>query len=157
MNTKDNWKTTATIYDKRRAELWGFIFPGAVVPIVSPVTQLVHVPQIGETQVYMLDLAAISDKQREDLITMLSTIFELSREEVAGDIDRAGVPIIAEGVCWSTSDQGLFLSIIEGLDDQREEPSVKRTCANCGASDCVTAGFPVSHAYCERCGGLSNG
>ena len=35
---------------------------------------------------------------------------------------------------------------------QAVEPSVQRTCANCGASDWVTAGFPVSREYCKRCG-----
>ena len=37
---------------------------------------------------------------------------------------------------------------------QREsaQQSVQRTCANCGASDWVTAGFPVSREYCKRCG-----
>jgi hypothetical protein len=35
---------------------------------------------------------------------------------------------------------------------QAVEQSVQRTCANCGASDWVTAGFPVSREYCKKCG-----
>jgi hypothetical protein len=32
------------------------------------------------------------------------------------------------------------------------QQSVQRICANCLASDWVTAGFPVSHEYCRNCG-----
>lgn len=32
------------------------------------------------------------------------------------------------------------------------EHSVQRTCANCGADDWVSAGFPVTKCYCRNCG-----
>jgi hypothetical protein len=112
MNTRDDWTTTARIYDEPRRALWMQIFPDAVIPIRSILTQRVRVPERGEVDAYMLDLDAISDDQREGVIRLISRRFEIPIEEVRAEIDL-GVPIIAEGVSVSTRDQGILFSMEE--------------------------------------------
>lgn len=38
------------------------------------------------------------------------------------------------------------------LDRVRAQPRVQRTCANCGASEFTSAGFPVAVECCKSCG-----
>jgi len=122
MNTKDNWLTTATIHDEPRRALWSKVFPDAMVPITSMFTIKVHVPGHLNADVYMLDLDAITDLQREHLIMVISTKFDIAVDDVRKDIDK-GVPILAEGVTVATRDQGMFFSVIDfnPSDDVNDE------------------------------------
>lgn len=61
-------------------------------------------------------------------------------KEVLEDFDLYGQPI-------SLKLLGKLRRAIEAA-----QQSVQRTCANCGASNWVTAGFPVSREYCKKCG-----
>lgn len=116
MNTKDNWLTTATIHAEDRRALWESIFPGAVVPIKSILTSKVNLPGLSNVAVYMLDLEAISDEQREGLIQAIANRFGYPVEEVRAEIDL-GVPVLAEGVSVATRDQGMAFSLLDELDD----------------------------------------
>jgi hypothetical protein len=78
MNTKDDWKRTATIHDERRRALWSEVFPGGVMPIQVPVTCKVNVPGHESVDAYMLDLDAISDEQREGVITIIAKTFNMA-------------------------------------------------------------------------------
>jgi len=115
MNTKDNWLTTATIHDESRRALWSEVFPGGVVPIKSILTLKVNVPGHLNVDAYMLDLDAITDEQREGLISVISRRFNISYADVKKDIDR-GVPILAEGVIVRTRDPGTFFALVDGDD-----------------------------------------
>jgi hypothetical protein len=97
MNTRDNWRTTATIHDPHRAAVWGSIFPGARVPILSTIPIQADLPGHYGAAVYMLDLKAITDQQLQQLIAMLAELFHETEEEVRADLPR-GVPILAEDV-----------------------------------------------------------
>lgn len=97
MNTKDEWLITATIHDEERQALWGEIFPGAVLPILSPVTCKVNVPGHDGVEAYMLDLAALSDDQLDGVARGISRKFGYPFAEVRREILQ-GVPILAEGV-----------------------------------------------------------
>jgi len=126
MNTKNDWKTTAKILDKHRRAIWISIFPDAIVPIKSMLTQRVNVPGFPRANAYMLDLDAISDEQREGVIKMLARHFDVSIEMVRSELDQ-GVPILADGVVVSSSDQGIMFSMIDDnlpfeRDDSDEEP-----------------------------------
>jgi len=116
MNTKDNWLTTATVHAEDRRALWGSIFPGAVVPIKSILTSKANLPGLPNVEVYMLDLEAISDEQREGLIEAISNRFGYPVEEVRTEIEQ-GVPVLADGVSVATRDQGLAFSLLGDLDD----------------------------------------
>jgi hypothetical protein len=111
MNTKDNWQTTATIHDEHRVAVWGSIFPGAVVPIKSILPSRADLPGHPDALVYFLDLNAITDEQRQKLIEALAALFGLTEDEVRNDLPR-GVPILADDVIVSSTDQGLLLSMM---------------------------------------------
>ena len=115
MNTKDDWKRTATIHDEVRLALWSEVFPGGVVPIQVPVTVKVNVPDHENVDAYMLDLDAISDEQREGVITVIAKTFNIPAEEVRNEIDQ-GVPILAEGVSVLVKDMDYFST--RDLDDE---------------------------------------
>jgi len=118
MNTKNKWTTTATIRDPERGKFWLDVMGGDTVPIVSMMTQRVKVPGRGEVDAYMLDLKAISDEQRERLIQAIAIEFRIPLVEVRAEIDDS-VPVLAENVYVSSSDPGLFFSML-GDDDERD-------------------------------------
>lgn len=97
MNTKDKWDITVTICDPERRELWSEVFPGAVVPIKSPITCKVNVPGHQCVDAYMLDLDALNDRQREGVIAVIAKKFGLPIYEVRSELYQ-GVPILAAGV-----------------------------------------------------------
>ena len=107
MNTKDDWKRTATIHDEVWLALWSEVFPGGVVPIQVPVTVKVNVPGHDDVDAYMLDLDALSDEQREGVITIIAKTFNIPAEEVRSEIDQ-GVPILADGVSVLVKDMDYF-------------------------------------------------
>lgn len=115
MNTKAKWTTTATIRDPERGEFWLDVMGGDTVPIVSVMTQKVTVSDRGAVDAYMLDLNAISDEQRERLIQAIALKFRIPLVEVRVDIDD-GVPVLAENVIVSSSDQGMIFSMLD--DDE---------------------------------------
>ncbi len=112
MNTKDKWETTATLHDEHRRAIWGSIFPDARVPIKSIIPFKADLPGHLRADVYMLDLDAISDEQREKLIDAIVQLFGLSAEDVRSDLVR-GVPILADNVIVSSTDQGLVMSLMD--------------------------------------------
>jgi hypothetical protein len=124
MNTKDKWLTTAAIHDPERRAVWSEIFPDARVPIKSILPAVANLPGKPDAQIYILDLAAIDDIQRAQVIDMLARKFKLPAEEVSRDLDSMGVPILADGVSVVSSDPGLFFSMIdddEALDRRLSE------------------------------------
>ena len=64
----------------------------------------------------MLDLHAITAEQRERLIKAIAERFSIPVEEVEREIEK-GVPILAEDVSVSSSDQGTFFSLADFQDD----------------------------------------
>lgn len=121
MNTRDNWLTTATIHDEHRAAVWGSIFPGAVLPILSILPSKADLPGHPGASVYLLDLDAISDEQREKLIEYLATLFSMSEDEVQSDLAR-GVPILADDVSVQSADQGMMMSLLDDVGLLAEHP-----------------------------------
>ena len=83
MNTRDNWLTTATIHDEHRRAVWSKIFPGAVPPIKSTLPSRASLPGHPGALVYFLDLAAISDEQRDQLLDQKQKVIDaLTRPEL---------------------------------------------------------------------------
>jgi len=112
MNTKDEWTTTATIHDEQRRALWIEVFENATMPIKSILPAKANVPEHENAEVYMLDLAAITDEQREKLVVSIARRFDIHPAEVAWELDK-GVPILAEGVSVSSTDQGMLFSLTD--------------------------------------------
>jgi len=126
MNTKDDWKTTAAIHDELRRELWSVVFPGARIPIKSILPVKANVSGHEGVGCYMLDLAALTEDEVWSVAHILSSQFNIPVDEVRAEL-HLGVPILAEGVSVSSSDQGLMLSMMaddsENYNlDRDEEP-----------------------------------
>ena len=101
------------VHNPERLAFWKGIFGGDRVPIVSFVPQMATLPGFDEPQrVYMLDLKAITDEQRERLIGALADRFDLPPELVASELDGHSVPILADDVSVSSSDRGLVMGAI---------------------------------------------
>ena len=113
MNTITEWKTIAKIHDPKRLATWSKIFNGDTIPIKSIFPQIVNLPGHPNALIYFLDLEAITDEQRKQLTLSISDKFNLPVPIIEDDIDEAGVPILAEDVTVSTTDQGLFLSMLD--------------------------------------------
>lgn len=111
MNTQDNWQTTVTIEDEIRASVWGAIFPGARVPVMSILPVRADLPGMPGVRVYFLDLAAISEAQLEELIRQMADLFTLDPESVRQDIHAQGVPILADSTSLQVTDEKLIRSM----------------------------------------------
>ena len=119
--------TTATISEKSpRAERWQRVFQRLTdIPLLSPLSIRVSVPEKGTTDAYLLDLDMLKPDERERLIQDIASRFDIPLEEVRRDIVR-GVPILAEDLIVSIP-QGLALSMmaddeeIHGRDFRDEE------------------------------------
>ena len=112
MNTPNHWTTTAKILDGKRRELYAEIFSDAIVPIKCMFTIRCDLPGHPDAEAYMLDLDAISLDQRAKLIDVLATRFNITREEIAAELDR-GVPILAENVSVMSTDLGMMMSMVD--------------------------------------------
>lgn len=91
-----------------RYQEWMKVFGTDQVPIVNILAPRVA-NVLGEArQVYMLDLAKLSEDQLIRLKDHLSRKFSIPMEEVERDLPEIGVPILAEDVSIST-DELFFL------------------------------------------------
>lgn len=114
MNTVNEWLTTARALDPERAAKWKQIFGTDEVPITCPFPLSIgDFPGVGRKPYYLMDLKAITPEQKEHLVASIAQGFGLSLEEVRRDIDRIGVPILADNIVTSCRDQGLFMSLID--------------------------------------------
>src|SRR5687768_1284064 len=96
MNTNDNWQTTVTIHDEHRAAVWGKIFEGARMPILSIVPVRADLPGHPGASVYFLDLNVITDQQRDQLVASMAELFSMDPDQLRQDVAELGVPILAE-------------------------------------------------------------
>lgn len=120
MNTKEEWQTTATIHDPVRAGIWSKFFPGARMPVLSIVPVIADLPGMPGSHVYMLDLGAITDEQRDQLVAAVADLFDMTPEEVRKDITERGVPILADSCSIESTDERQILNLIDsgpGLEE----------------------------------------
>lgn len=88
----------ARVVRSERFEAWQSVFGRYELPIVSPIPEIVCVPDYGFTRAYALDLDEVTAEDRERLIEHIAKRFELSVDYVAERIEQLGVPILADGV-----------------------------------------------------------
>jgi hypothetical protein len=130
MNTQTDWKTVAVIHNPERLKFWQAVLGGDRAPIKSILTISVHVPDDNggtrQADAYFLDLNAITTEQREKLIRSIAKRFVIPVDEVERAIDDQGVPILAEDVSVTSSDQGLLFSVIDiddfASEEEQDEP-----------------------------------
>jgi hypothetical protein len=122
MNTPNDWKTTARAHDPERAALWQETFGRDRVPIKTMVPQWVSVPGHPLVLAYMMDLAALTAEQRARLVRAIAEKFGYPPTEVEAEMDRVGVPVLAENVTVSSTDSGLIVGMfMDDLIDDDDE------------------------------------
>lgn len=150
MNTKDDWQTTVTIHDEHRAAVWGKIFPGARMPILSIVPSQADLPGQPGARVYMLDLNAITDEQRDQLVHGLAEHFGIDPEEVRQELGM-GVPILTDDTSVESTDQGLMMSLIDD-DDDDDPDNTDSHGLTCTCETCIQD-YPERMIYIDDDGG----
>lgn len=113
-NTVEEWQTVAYVTNPERQATWTEIFGEPKAPILSILPHLAMLPGFNEPQeVYELDLKAITPQQRERLVRVTAGKFGLAISEVEAALDDHGMPVLADDVAVSSSDQGLMLSMVD--------------------------------------------
>ena len=84
--------------DPERAAEWTRIFGENCAPITTPpAMQNVILPYLGETNVYFLDLNALTPAQFERVVEHTVTRSHQDRDYVRQALRRDGMPIVARG------------------------------------------------------------
>lgn len=91
---KDFW---IIIDDPERAQEFLKVFGRVRLNIKSPIPRHVNLPGKGTRKIYELDLSLISDEERERLAAHLSERFNMPVKTILADLDRIGMPILADG------------------------------------------------------------
>ena len=84
--------------DSPRYADWIKVFGVNRVQIRGALPQLANVCDQPDTEIYLLDLNALTSEQRERLVSHLSQKFNLARRKVERDLKEKGMPILAEDV-----------------------------------------------------------
>lgn len=91
-----------TITDAERIPDFERVFGSATVPVLErlPIPQVTKLP-IGEHRCYQLDIAALTDEQRERLIEFAIERYGMTREECEAELPH-GFPIVADSCVFVT-------------------------------------------------------
>ena len=84
--------------DPQRAATWRLVFGADEVPLRSPFSALAMLPDRGPTEVYDLDITALTAEQRTRLVLHISDCFNVTVNDVEAQLDVVGCPILAEDV-----------------------------------------------------------
>lgn len=133
-NNKMEFKTIAYLKENTP---FSKIFPDGIVPIISIFPIIPR--EIGSPECYVVQPAALSAKQIEDLAVKLLEYWPtecLTLDEAIAYI-RKGLPLRTDwfNSCstsdpwfnsWSTSDPGIFFSMMPDLDFEEEDADIAR-------------------------------
>jgi hypothetical protein len=94
----------ATIFDTKRKNAWVKLIGTNELPIESPETFLAEFPDFDQPQpAYKLLWTALTASQRQLIINALADRFGFDPAFVRAEINKAGVPVLAEGTYVSCS------------------------------------------------------
>jgi hypothetical protein len=113
MNTPTRWLTTAKILDEKRRAVMLAVFDDAIVPIKSMFTVRMDLPNHPQSDAYQLDIDALTMEQRFDVITLLSKMYKIDRDQAEMYFYSQGVPILAKDVSVCCADPAVFISPVE--------------------------------------------
>lgn len=92
-----------------RGDWWESMLGSRSVPVKGWLPERARLPGFNQPQlVYMLDLDAFTDEQRETLAREVGGKFGLSIEEARRELEEHGMPVLAEG-CTVSTDTPHFL------------------------------------------------
>lgn len=114
--------TFAKVKDPERAKKWREVFGKDEVQILSPVPFLANLPGFDEPQlVYLLDFRAMTPEARVRLVQQTAERFGEDTAVVDADLEREGMPILADEVTVTSTDMGLLMSMVgDDLEDDDE-------------------------------------
>lgn len=101
-NTVNDWKTIAIIHNPDRKQFWKEVFGADIAPVKSFAMTRANLPGYPRALIYKLDLKALSPEIRARLVNHLSTRWNLTPAEVESDLEKTGMPILAEDVTIQT-------------------------------------------------------
>lgn len=76
-------------------KIWGFVFPNGGVPIKGISPYNAQIEGKGEMQVYLVDWAALTEKERDLILEYLGHKFGNSKILVEAEILKSGLPLRA--------------------------------------------------------------
>jgi len=82
--------------DPERIAEWTAVFGSPTVCVKTPIPQLADLPAKPRSKVYFLDLGELTDEQYNRLIDHIAAKFSLDPFETAADVQKRGVPILAD-------------------------------------------------------------
>lgn len=106
--SKNNPHTITIHHEGRRTE-WRAIFGTDTLPIKAPIPHYDTLPGAPNALVYEVDLNAITADQRQRLIAHTATKFGYSTEFVEENLDKLGMPVLANDVTMTSTQIGLLL------------------------------------------------
>lgn len=83
------------VLNEEGRKLWGCVFPDGQVPIKGVFPGKAQLEGEGETAVYLVDWAALTDEQRDLILERLGRHFGNSKVLVEAEILKSGLPLRA--------------------------------------------------------------
>lgn len=81
-----------------RYQEWLNVMGSNDIPLKLPIPGVTDLPSRGESHVFAMDLAALTEEQRKRLIQHIAREFEIDEIEVASTLDEVGCPILDEDI-----------------------------------------------------------
>lgn len=106
--------TFAKVTDPERAARWREVFGTDEVQVLSPVPSRANLPGFDVPQlVYLLDFSAVTPEARGRLVQQTAKRFGVDTAVVDADLEREGMPILAEHVIVTCTDMGVLMSLMD--------------------------------------------
>jgi hypothetical protein len=104
-------------HDQERRELWLWIMGHARLPIKEFFGELVNLPHMPNTHVYILDADMLTEEQKERLIKALAPKFNMDYESALAEFETHSIPIISDGLSVTIDDATtLFQALADDHD-----------------------------------------
>jgi hypothetical protein len=84
--------------DSPRYQDWMQVFGTDTVYLKAPIPNWYDLPGRGATSCFDLDIASLTEEQKERMITFLANRFDVAEDVVRQDLDEIGCPIVTEDV-----------------------------------------------------------
>jgi hypothetical protein len=110
-----------------RAQLWKYILGDSrarlSIPLRQPLPRLADGGPFAGKEFYEADIGAFSPEQMQRLIERMAAKFNLTTDEIKRDIDRSGIPILADNVTvkWCEKHTNLDIAGYGSWDPDWEE------------------------------------
>lgn len=84
-----------------RAEWWRHCYGSLDVPLLSPIPEWRRGPDGTPQRFFKVDMRRLTDEQRERVAAFVADKFSVPIDDVRADMERDGIPILADDVIVS--------------------------------------------------------